>query len=390
MQRPPARRWSDTVVPSVVFYISGHGFGHASREIAVVNALIPRLRGHEIVIRTSAARWLFDHGIRGDFTYRAGDCDTGVVQIDSLRLDARETIARADAFTRRLPDDAAREARLLRDRSARLVVSDAPPLGCAAARAAAIPSVVLSNFTWDWIYEEYADELKSAPALVPAIREAYRAAEAAWRLPLGGGFQTFDRIVDVPFVARHAAHDRGTVRERLHLPADRPVVLSSFGGYGVTGFDAGLLDCLDEWAVVLTGRDEPPALPAGVHFLRDPLIYEAGLHYEDLVAAADVVATKPGYGILADCLANDTAMLYTSRGRFAEYEVMSAGMPQYIRCEFVPQDDMLGGRWREALARLIRQPPPPTRPRTDGAEIVAKMIVDRLQPEASSRPAWSS
>jgi hypothetical protein len=372
-------------VPSVFFYISGHGFGHASRQIAVINALVPRLRDHEIVIRTSAARWLFEHGIRGACTYLAGDCDTGIVQIDSLRLDARETIARADEFTRRLPEHAAREARLLRERGARLVIADAPPLGCAAAVAAGVPSVVLSNFTWDWIYEEYADALSSAPALVPAIREAYGAAEEAWRLPLGGGFRTFDRIVDVPFAARHAEHDRATVRARLHLPADRPVVLSSFGGYGVSDFDAGLLDCLDEWAVVVTGREKPPAPPAGVHFLHEPAIYDAGLHYEDLVGAADAVATKPGYGIVAECLANDTAMLYTSRGRFAEYDVMVAEMPQFIRCEFVPQDDMLAGRWREPLARLMGRPEPPVHPRTDGAEVVAQMIVECLAASRDGR-----
>jgi hypothetical protein len=372
-------------VPSVFFYISGHGFGHASRQIAVINALLPRLHDHEVVVRTSAARWLFDQGVRGAFSYIAGDCDTGIVQIDSLHLDARETIARADEFTRRLPEHAAREATLLRDRDARLVISDAPPLGCAAAVGAGIPSVVLSNFTWDWIYEEYADALKSAPALVPAIREAYRAAEEAWRLPLGGGFQTFGRIVDVPFAARHAGHDRATVRARLHLPSDRPVVLSSFGGYGVSDFDAGQLDCLEEWAVVITGRGKPPAVPAGVHFLQEPCIYDAGLHYEDLVGAADVVATKPGYGIVAECLANDTAMLYTSRGRFAEYDVMVAEMPQFIRCEFVPQKDMLAGRWREPLARLLRQADPARRPRTDGAEVVAEMIVDRLADSRDSR-----
>src|SRR5688572_32575645 len=46
---------------SVAWYISGHGFGHASREIEIINALGPRLPdGCEILIRTSAARWLFE------------------------------------------------------------------------------------------------------------------------------------------------------------------------------------------------------------------------------------------------------------------------------------------------------------------------------------------
>ena len=43
-------------------------------------------------------------------------------------------------------------------------------------------------------------------------------------------------------------------------------------------------------------------------------LYDRGFRYEDLVAAVDVVLTKPGYGIVSECVANDTALLYTSRG----------------------------------------------------------------------------
>ena len=366
-------------MPSVFFYVSGHGFGHASRDIEAVNAFL-RTAGDsfDVVIRTSAARWLFDRSIRGPFTYLEGPCDTGVVQIDSLHLDARETIAQADAFYRRLPAHVEIEAAHLRAHDARLVIADAPPLACAAARAAGVPAVVLSNFTWDWIYEAYGDELRGAPGSIGTIRAAYQGASEAWRLPLHGGFGMFDRIVDVPFIARHARHDRTTVVDRLALPRNRPLALTSFGGYGVNDFDPRRLDCLDEWTVVITGRGEAPQLPAGAHFLDEARMYDAGLRYEDLVGAVDVVATKPGFGIVAECLANGTAMLYTSRGRFPEYDVMVGDMPRFLRCEYVPQDRMLAGRWREPLARLVRQPDPPEHPRTDGAEVVAQMIRARL------------
>ncbi len=195
-------------MPAVFFYISGHGFGHASRQIEVVNALGARCPGVAIVVRTSAPRWLFDRTVRVPITLLPGECDTGVIQIDSLRLNEQLTIERADAFYRTLAERARQEAVLLATHAARFVVSDAPPLGCAAAAAAGVPSVVITNFTWDWIYEGYEAQLAGAPQLLPAIRTAYRQAEAAWRLPMHGGFATFDTIIDVPFIARHARHAR--------------------------------------------------------------------------------------------------------------------------------------------------------------------------------------
>jgi L-arabinokinase len=365
-------------VPSVFFYISGHGFGHASREIEVINVLGPRIPGFEIVVRSSVPRWLFDRTIRCPFTLVAGPCDTGVVQIDSLRLDAVETIRRAAEFHEDLPGIVAREAALLRAHDAAFVVADAPPAACAAAAAAGVRSAVLTNFTWDWIYEGYPEALASAPGLLPAIRDAYRLATEAWRMPLYGGFETFAHPIDVPFIARHAAHGRSHVRRRLGLPLDSPLALFSFSGYGVQGFDPRRLDCLEQWGVVMTGRTRPAAPPHGLAFVEEGSIYDAGLRYEDLVAAVDVVVTKPGFGLVAECLANSTAMLYTSRGRFAEYDVMVAEMPRFLRCEFLNVEALVAGRWRDALNRLMQRPPPPEHPRTDGADVVADMICERI------------
>jgi hypothetical protein len=362
-------------VASVFFYISGHGFGHASRQIEVINAFGALKTGIGVVVRTSAARWLFDRTVRVPFTLIDGALDTGVVQIDSLRLDEAATIALADEFHGTLIEKARDEAALLRRHGARVVVVDAPPLGSAAAAAAGIPSFVCSNFTWDWIYEGY-----DAPAdLILRIREAYGKAIAAWRLPMHGGFQTFTRIDDVPFIARHARHGRDDVRRRLNLPSDIPLALSSFGGYGVRDLDVATLDCRERVGVVVTGVSEPPQSPVrGVWAIDDAKLYGSGLRYEDLVASVDVVVTKPGYGIVAECIANDTAMLYTSRGRFAEYDVMVKEMPRYLRCRFLPLEDLLAGRWRDGLEALLNQPPAPEKPRTDGAEVVAEKIAAEL------------
>jgi hypothetical protein len=362
----------------VAWYISGHGLGHAAREIEILNALGSRLPdGVEILVRTSAAPWLFERTVRAPFTYLPGICDTGVVQIDSLRLDEDGTARQAAEFHATFDARATEEARLLQARDVRLVIADAPPLACAAAAIAGVPSIVISNFTWDWIYEGYAESFETqAPGVLPRIRDAYAAAAAGWRLPMHGGFGTIGPIVDLPFVARHARHSRDDVRRMLGLPADHPVALSSFGGYGVRDFDPATLDCLDVWTVVITGQ-RPPARepPRGVVFVEEARIYDSGARYEDLVAAVDVVVTKPGYGIVSECVANGTAMLYTSRGHFVEYDVMVREMPRVLRCRFLDQPSLLAGRWRAALDALLDAPPAPESPPTDGAAVAATRIL---------------
>jgi hypothetical protein len=357
-------------VAAVAFYISGHGFGHASRQIEIINAFARRRPDEAVLVRTAVARWLLDRTITAPFVLDDRPVDTGVVQLDSLRLDAAGTIAAARDFHATLDARAARESAPLRALDVRFVVTDAPPLACAAAARAGVPSVVVSNFTWDWIYAEYREHLDSAPGLIPAIQSAYRLADAAWRLPMHGGFETFDppsrpgaSPIDVPFVARHATRAPADTRSRLGLPLDRKLVLASFGGYGVEGLDLDTLDLEPPWQIAR---------------VPDAAIYDAGVRYEDLVRAVDAVVTKPGYGIIAECIANGTALVYTSRGRFAEYPVLVREMPRYLRCAYLDNDDLMAGRWRAAVLEAVNAPPPPERPATNGAEVIADMIASRV------------
>src|SRR5207302_7348236 len=95
----------------------------------------------------------------------------------------------------------------------------------------------------------------------------------------------------------------------------------------------------------------------------------------DRVAAADVVVTEPGYGIVSECIANRTAMLYTSRGRFAEYDLFVREMPALLRCRFLPQADLFAGRWDEHVEALLAQPESPAGVPVDGAAVAAEKIL---------------
>jgi len=238
-----------------------------------------------------------------------------------------------------------------------------PALGIAAGHAARLAAVATGNFTWDWIYEHY----RGGAAVAERIGRIYQRTTLALRMPMWGGFATMARVHDIPFVARRSKRDPADVRTALGIPLDRRVVLTSFGGYGVDGLNADALRSFAEYHVLLPGAIDEPAM------------YEKGFLYEDLVRAVDVVVTKPGYGIISECLANETALLYTSRGDFREYPVLVNAMPQFLRCAYIDHRDLFSGNWQPHLDALLAQPAPPTRPPTNGAEVAADILSDLLR-----------
>jgi L-arabinokinase len=362
----------------MVCYVSGHGFGHASRVIEVINAVGRQSPGVTLVVRTGAARWLFDATLQTPVEFHHVLCDAGVVQTDSLHLDIQDTIREASRFQAAVMNLAGEEAEFLRVRGADVVLGDIPPLAFEAAARAGVPSVGLGNFTWDWIYEAYPETQHIAPELPALIRRHYARATLALRLPMWGGFAGWTApILDVPFIARHSTREPAEVRAKLRIPIGHRMVLVSFGGLGIDGLRLEPLARLDGYTIVTTGHALHIAgpKPPGVVLLDDREVYAMGLRYEDLVRASEVVVTKPGYGIIAECLANDTALLYTSRGRFAEYDVLVEAMPRFLRCAYIGHGDLFAGRWQPHLDRLLDQPRPATRPPTDGAEIAARIML---------------
>ena len=224
-------------MPTLVAYISGHGFGHASRTIELLNAIADRAPEVRIRVRTSVAPWLFQATARAGIVVTPVECDTGAVQIDSLRLDEMETIRRAERFMANFTDRISVEAEALAREDASLVIADAPPLGIAAGKAAGRPTVLLGNFTWDWI---------TLP--IPAAPRSPRPSAAStprrtWRCACRCTADSRPAAASTMCRSSRGGHGatRRTSGRHFGLPADRPLALVSFGGYGVDQLDLDAL-----------------------------------------------------------------------------------------------------------------------------------------------------
>jgi hypothetical protein len=292
------------------------------------------------------------------------------VQRDALVIDLPGTVEACRAFAATWPERLEAETRWLRESGATVVVGDVPPLAFAAAAAAGVPSIAVTNFSWDWIYGHLA---LTEPALAEAAdqaRAAYATTRLLLRLPFAGDLSAFPRIEDVPLVARQPTLEPGDARRRLGLGAG-PAVLLSFGGIGLRPPSAEVLARSADFDFLVEGVEGEAA---NVQSVEEARLTALGLGYEDVVAAADVVVTKPGYGIVTDAIAGRTRIVYTERGDFPEYPVMVAEMGRYVPSVHLGNDDVRAGRYADAIRAVLAMPFPPLPP-LDGASVGARRIL---------------
>src|SRR5574341_488071 len=257
-------------------YVSGHGFGHATRTAEVLRAVRERASALRISICTSAPSFLFQGVVGPPLAVRAVECDVGLVQKDALTIDETATAEAVRRFLIGWEALVSREARWLRESGARLVLGDIPPLAFAAAAAAGVPSIALGNFSWDWIYRHLAARQPSLAEAAAHAAAAYARAGLLLRLPFAGDLSAFARVEDVPLVARAPELEKAEARRRLGLDA-RPVVQISFGGVGLPGFEPAALGRLDDYLCLLTGQAGGGTAP-NVRHLEALDLSAAGLH----------------------------------------------------------------------------------------------------------------
>ncbi|MGH7847917.1 MAG: glycosyltransferase family protein [Candidatus Binatia bacterium] len=297
---------------TVVYYISGHGFGHAVRSRMLMHSLQQLCPEIVLHVRTTAPSWLFTD-LPSAIHYSKQTLDVGAIQQDSLRMDLEATFQACASLYQKIPQLIEQELSFIDQAQARLIVGDVPPLAFAIAGRAALPSVAIANFSWNWIYRAYLEEFPSFLPLIAQMETFYRHASLCLSLPFSADLSIFPKRVSIPLMARVSRLGKRQARDQYDLPAEKKIALLSFGGLGLSQTLPVERDV--NYLFVTTGNTP---------LRRQTLVVlpDEQLHYEDLVRAADVVVTKPGYGIVADAIAHQVPVLYTARGPFPEYDYL--------------------------------------------------------------------
>jgi UDP:flavonoid glycosyltransferase YjiC (YdhE family) len=330
----------------VAVFVSPHGYGHAARACALMQALSDLGAAARFEIFTLVPEWFFTSSLTCPFGYHAVLTDIGLVQRTPLAEDLDATLKRLEEF---LPFDEALLEGLVRrfERlGCRFVICDISPLGLAAARKAGIPSILIENFTWDWIYEPYAKSRPGFSRVIGLLTKLFGLATS--RIQTEPVCRPEPRFPSVAPLSRAPREPRAAVRARLGLPSEAPMVLVTMGGLPWRPASLRRLERGDVFFVV------PGAAERREH--RGSLValpHRSGFFHPDLVHAADAVIGKLGYSTLAEVWAAGVPFGHVGRPTFRESSVLAAFVADRMPGLTLTAEEISGEAWLERVPDLL-------------------------------------
>ena len=349
----------------IACFISPHGFGHATRTIAVLETLqknCPDLHPH---IFTTVPESLFSETL-SRYTYHFVQTDIGLEQKSAMEIDIQKTIRNLDKFLPFSQTLIEEQASLCPTCSC--VLCDIAPLGIAVARELNIPSILLENFTWDWIYEPYTELNFYAQQL----REKFN--EATYRI------QTEPLCLQKPHdllcgpIFRNFREDKGAVRKKLGA-ASRKIIIITTGGIGQKLPVWKEISEMSSFFFVILGQQKNERIGDNILLLE----HNTTLYHPDLINCADLVVCKAGYSTVAECFQSGVRVITVDREDFPESQVLIDFIESNMSGISINQHSFFSGSWLQKINEVLELPQP-LPAGENGADRVAAFLAPILTP----------
>lgn len=298
-------------------------------------------------IFTTIPAWFFEESLVSPFTHHSLVTDIGLVQKTPLKADLSETVERLNQF---IPFKASLISRLAKEMDrlrCEFVVCDIAPIGIAVAREAGLPSLLVENFTWDWVYLEYMSRHEGLKRHVDYLETLF--SKADYHVQTQPVCSAWSADLTVPPVSRRARSTRVETRQRLGISESAKMVLVTMGGVPEKG--NALKDLTLPGDVYFVAPGGSNALEFSDNLITLP--HHSTFFHPDLINAADAVVGKVGYSTLAEVYHGGIPFGYIKRPHFRESEILGAYIERHMNGLPIEEEIFRTGEWISNVPRLL-------------------------------------
>ncbi|GAX63059.1 hypothetical protein SCALIN_C47_0030 [Candidatus Scalindua japonica] len=312
--------------------------------MAAMHELNPSIK---FEIYTTIPQWFFEQSISGIFRYHSLLTDIGIVQKTPLREDLPETLRRLNNF---LPFDPSRIISLtdeIKKANCRFIICDISPMGIEVARESHVPSILIENFTWDWVYDNYLSTEFPAGKFVDYLRGIYSFVDYHIQTEPVCSYRNAD-LCTMP-VSRKVRVTSRLIRQRLRIPDRAKVVLITMGGIPEKYMFLDKLKYHTDNYFIIPGGNQTVQLVDNLALLP----HHSDFFHPDIVNACDAVVGKLGYSTLAEIYHSEVPYGYIPRPNFKESDVLEEFVKGQMHGFAISESQFQEGSWLSSLPEIM-------------------------------------
>lgn len=356
---------------TIAYFISSHGFGHAARAAAVMQATAAYHPEVQFEVFTTVPSWFFQDSLSIPFKHHHLLTDFGLAQEAPFQADLGDTLDRLEEFYPISPGRLDEISETIQQLECRLIICDIAPIGLLIAKHIGIPSMLVENFTWDWIYRQYSKVNGGINKYINYLKPIFESADYHVQTKPICSPKSPDLITGP--VSRKPRTTRDQIRRRLGLLPDRNMILITTGGIPQPYDFLPRLEELSEFTFVMPGAG--PAFDKRNNLIILP--HRSDYYHPDLVIASDAVIGKVGYSTLAEVYYAGVPFGYVARANYNESGPMVSFIKQQMPGFAVEESAFFTGEWMNRITELLMLPRV-DRKGLNGAEQIGKFILSIL------------
>ncbi len=330
----------------IAYYISDHGYGHASRSVALIRKLIEKLKNIEIYVKSSYPLKFLRNSLinNSEIKFQRVKNDFGYVSDENIEINPKKIENRYKNWQSTWESYIFKEKEFCKSRKIDLVISDIAPQPFIVSDELGIPSIGISNFTWYEIYEDIFKEIEK----LKKLKKAYQKANIGLILPLETDLDPFNRRQKIGLISRENNKNYQTVREEMGASENEIII---YFGVGKSYFNnrKSEIQFPDELR-----EDYSVLVSSGYNLIDNPdyIIPEDETESQDYIGACDLIISKFGYGVVSEGIRSRTPMILAKRNILEDEK----GMEKLIELgigEEVSRNDLINGKYVEKVRKIF-------------------------------------
>ncbi len=309
----------------VAFYVTSHGFGHASRIAALVTEFIKF--GCDCYIITDRPKFLFPK--ENSFCHIIQrKTDTGMIQ-DTWKIPSvNKTFSQLIEFWDNREELIKQETLFLQEKNIGLVIVDVPYLPILSAKSLGLLVYAITNFDWYFNYVEIVDDSTDSKIvdILAEIYSIYQSCDKSYILPFSNAksVQALPNQLQCGNLAKYSKPNKKAICQEFKIDSSKKLALITFGG---------IMSDISYFNNLTARQDYIFLTNSPIGQADNVILLPRDYDYSLLISSCDVVITKVGYSTLAETCAAGTYLCYATRDNFPEDEPLVAELANYPHCQ---------------------------------------------------------